>query len=208
MKYFRIKAWTIEGALPEIRKRIEKISSNFLFRELEILETDNPPVYLKNRGIIDSFGVVTNIYGLPKSNEPDPTPYLALFFALFFGLALSDAGYGILLVLFSFIGKKFLEENRRFFNLLIIGGFSTIIAGILTGTFFGTDVFSGYRLLDPINDPIGALIFMLALGAFQIFVGLLIGMIWSFKQGNIKDALGDKGGSVLFFYCCLFFFFN
>lgn len=202
-KYFRIKAWTVKGALPEIRRRIEKISSNFLITELEISEDDNPPVYLQNKGIMDSFGVVTSVYGLPKADEPDPTPFLALFFALFFGLALSDAGYGILLILFSLLGKRLLKENARFFNLLVIGGVFTVASGILAGTFFGTDLFSGYRILDPMTDPIGTLIFMLALGAFQIFIGLLIGMAWSLKQGDIKGALGDKGGSIIFFIAAL-----
>lgn len=199
--YFFLKVWAIKEAIPILEEKVGKISPYFLLEELLVLEGENPPVILKNKGLVDSFGVVTNIYGLPKPEEPDPTPYLAPFFALFFGLALSDAGYGLLLIIFPLIAKKLLKGLGvdRFLNLFIIGGIVTVLAGVFTGTFFGTELIAKYRLIDPMVDPIGTLLVILALGAFQIFVGLLIGMIWSIKKGNFKEGLGSKGGSVVFF---------
>ncbi len=199
--YYRILAWTTEKAIPKVKKIAEKISKNYVVSEMEILETDNPPVYLDNSGLMASFEVVTNVYGLPKKNEFDPTPFLALFFALFFGLALSDAGYGVLLILLSIGMKKVLREehHKRFFNLLIISGAFTIVAGILTGTFFGTELFAGYRIINPVEDPITTLIVMLAFGAIQISVGIFIGMFQNIRQGNIKNAIGENIGGLLFF---------
>ena len=38
------------------------------------------------------------MYGLPDYDEFDPTPFLSIFFLMFFGICLGDAGYGLLLV--------------------------------------------------------------------------------------------------------------
>lgn len=199
--YYRILIWTIEDAVLEIKEIVQRVSKSNLVLELEILKEDNPPVYLENKGLMGSFEVVTNVYGLPKKDEFDPTPLLALFFALFFGIALSDTGYGILLVLLSIGMKKILREKsqKRFFNLFIISGIFTIIAGILTGTFFGTEVFAGYRIINPIEDPITTLIIMLFLGSIHLFVGIIIGMFQKISQKDIKSAIGENGGSILFF---------
>ncbi len=207
-KYYRTEGWIANENISLVRKKIKEISEKSLVSELEIGEDDSPPVYLKNRGLIASFVPVTNVYGLPKKDELDPTPHLALFFALFFGLALSDAGYGIMLIIISILLKKIIREKdlHSFFNLFIISGVFTIVAGILTGTFFGTEVFAGYRILNPIESPIETLLFVMILGAVQIFVGIFIGMIQKFMQSDIKGALGEKGGSILFFLGVFLYF--
>ena len=208
MRFFRIEAFTTEDSFPLVKKKIEDSFPDSFIREMEISEEDNPPVCIKNKGLIAPFNSVTNVYGLPKRTEFDPTPHLSFFFALFFGLALSDAGYGALLILLSIVLKKILKQKEYsgFFNLFIIGGISTVIAGILTGTFFGTNVFSGYRIIDPMENPIGTLIFMLFLGAFQLFVGIIIGMFQCLKQGDINGGIGEKGGSILFFLGVFLYF--
>ncbi len=197
--YFYLKAWIKGDELENIEKRLKKITPYLTIEELELEKGEAAPVFVENEGIMKSFEVVTKVYGFPKSNEPDPTPYLAPFFAVAFGLALSDAGYGILLIAFSLLMKKRLEEATDFFNLFMISGGFTIIAGLLTGTFFGTDLFQGLRVMDAMENPIQIMILVSVLGIIQIIAGVLIGLFWNLKQGRKDIAFGPKLGSLVFF---------
>ena len=197
--YFYLKAWVVDGKKEELEEVIEDITPYYMIRELEIEEGEEPPVKMSNKGLMESFETVTGVYGVPKSDEPDPTPYLAPFFAVAFGLALSDAGYGILLMALSFVMGKKLKDSKSFFNLFIVAGIFTVLAGLFTGTFFGTDIFEGLRFVDAVDDPIEVLYLVSVFGIIQIFVGLLVGLFWHLKQGNKAIAFGQKGGSVVFF---------
>ena len=53
------------------------------------------------------FTVLTDMYGRPAYDEFDPTPFLSIFFMLFFAMCMGDAGYGVLLVLIGLaLGKQ------------------------------------------------------------------------------------------------------
>ncbi len=199
-KYFGIKAWIAQEDITKVKKLIQEITPYFFIKELPISKQDKPPVIIKNQGAVSSFGIVTGVYGLPKRNELDPTPYLAPFFIFYFALALSDSGYGILLVALSFLAKKMFKNAGvdKFFNLFIIGGILTTFAGVFAGTIFGSDVAQSLRIIDPMRDPIGTLIFVLILGFIQIIVGLIIGMVWLIKNNKTKEAVSGNGASIVF----------
>ncbi len=197
--YFYLKAWLKADQLNRLKKRLKKITPYFRIEEITPEEDENTPVFVKNKGLMKSFEVVTKIYGFPKSSEPDPTPYLAPFFAISFGLALSDAGYGLLLIALSFIAKKKLQDADDFFNLFLLSGVFTIIAGLLTGTFFGTDLFQGLRVMDPMENPINILFLVSILGIIQIIAGLLVGFFWEMSQKRKDVAFGTKLGPLFFF---------
>lgn len=78
--------------------RLERIVSQFDacgIDEIAPAEGEEPPVDIENRTSIRPFEVVTRLYGMPGPTEVDPTAFFAPFFALFFGLCLTDAGYGL-----------------------------------------------------------------------------------------------------------------
>ncbi len=197
--YFYMKSWVLEGSIKELEDSLMQITPYVIVREIDPEEGEQPPVEMDNKDIMKSFEVVTGVYGSPKPDEPDPTPFLAPFFAVAFGLALSDAGYGILLMLLSFIMRKKMKGAESFFDLFIIAGGFTVIAGILTGTFFGTDLLARFRFVDAVADPIEVLYLVSVFGLIQIFVGILVGLFWSLKQGDRSTAFGEKGGFVVFF---------
>ena len=199
--YISLTLW-VPSTLTEVMKKVvSETAPVSLIRMIELEEGEEPPVVMQNRGIAKMFELVTRIYGLPKSNEPDPTPFLAPFFAVFFALALSDTGYGILMLLLALGALRFVADKgaRFFFKLFAFCGVLTMVAGIVAGTVFGTEVASGYRLIDPMGDPTGTLIVMFALGAFHLFVGLGIGAWWKLRQGNLRQALSKEFPAMLLF---------
>ncbi len=197
-KFFRVTGWVGENDIERLQEAIKKSTDTFLLQKITPEKEENPPVLLRNSGIMRSFGVVSGVYGAPKSNEPDPAPFLAPFFALAFGVALSDIGYGLMLIGFSLLMKKLYKGVDAFFNLFIIGGVFTLFAGLIMGTFFGTDLNANFRIFDPSTNPMEVLILVSVFGALQIFCGLLIGAVWDIKQGDKKAALGEKGGFMAF----------
>ena len=100
---------------------------------------DDPPVYLENPPLLRPFEVITNIFGFPKYNEIDPTPILAPFFWIFFGICLGDAVYGIILAVgcyFFLKTQKLADGGQKLVRLLMYSGVSTILMGALMGSWF------------------------------------------------------------------------
>ena len=148
------------------------------------------------------------MYSLPDYHGFDPTSIFALFYAVFFGMMLSDAGYGILMAAGCFFAlKKFELEGMTYkmVKLFFYCGISTIIWGALFGGWFGdiVAVFSRTFLgreaalepiwFNPLDDPMKLLILSLALGVVHIFIGMGIKAYMQIKEGKWFDAVCDEG---------------
>ncbi len=158
------------------------------------------PTEMENKPLIKPFEVVARLYGRPVYFEVDPTPILASFFFIFFGLCMSDVGYGIALCMFSlFMLWRYKPSGgmRLLFKLFFICGISTMAIGFLIGGFFGASLFKPlwFNMND---DPLRFLILALALGVIHIFTGLAIRMYMNIRDGNVKNALLDQGLWLLF----------
>jgi V/A-type H+/Na+-transporting ATPase subunit I len=136
---------------------------------------------------------------MPGSQEVDPTPFFAPFFALFFGLCLTDAGYGLIMIaILAFVTVK-MRGDKKLLWLLTIGSALTVVAGALTGGWFGDGIqqflpgLSGLReavmWFDPLEDPMMFFILALALGYFQIIFGITIGFVHALRQRRYTMAV-------------------
>jgi V/A-type H+-transporting ATPase subunit I len=169
------------------------------------------PVVLENRRFIQPFEFITQIYGMPKYNELDPTPFLAPFFFLYFGFCVSDVGYGALLIVLSWLAlKKFRmgPQGKKFFKLFLFCGISTVIVGALTGSWFGNlldllgeanKIFLPLKnfkdslvLLDPLKEPTKLLGIALSLGIIQVWFGNIVAAIGNIKNKRYLDTLQDQ----------------
>lgn len=96
---------------------------------------------------------------LPGYTELDISPLFLIFFSLFFGILIGDAGYGLVYFLITFFlhcrfGAK--TQDKKIFFLMYILSFCAIAWGVLTGTFFGQAWLAagGAKALVPaLNDP-------------------------------------------------------
>ncbi len=206
-----IEGWMPKESMDTLRKDLEKTTQRFVLEETEPKEDEDAPVLLMNKGVMKPFQEVTGIYGLPLPNELDPTPYLAVFFIAFYGLALTDAVYGLLMFAIMFVVLRYLripKESQGMLKLLMYAGISTFILGTLFGGWAslapeqvpawlttvndaGETVFIGQKI-SAIKNPLNVLILSLALGFIQVLVGVYMNFIWKFKRGSKKDALIDQ----------------
>lgn len=157
---------------------------------------EEPPVVLKNPRMWKPFEVITKLYGLPQRGTMDPTIVLAPFFFIFVGLTVSEAGYGMLVVLASLLFLKFAKpkgELRQFFVLLTILGVATVLLGTLVGSWFGFPV-RKLMVLDPMNNPVTFLMLSLALGFVQVWFGTLLNMISEIRRKNYIEGICVQGG--------------
>ena len=137
---------------------------------------DDIPICLKNNRFFKLFEMFTELYMLPKYNELDLTPFLAPFYIIFFGLCLGDSGYGLFIVLASLAVKFFVKDlsqgMRAAMNLLLTLGISAFFCGLLSGAFFG---FNLYELNVPLFNKVGSVV---ALDNSQMFnLSLILGFI-------------------------------
>lgn len=202
-----IEGWVKKGTLPYIRRRLEKEGL-----AVELVKPDKdeiPPVAIENKRLIRPFEIITNLYGLPARWEFDPTPFLMPFFLLFFAICLTDAGYGLVLSITSFLLLKKLKVGvggKRLLRLLVTLGIATIIVGLLTGGIFGIDfnilsdrwgwlkdVRARIMLFDPMQDPILLLVIALGLGFIQVWFGIFLRMLENFRGGRFLDGILDQG---------------
>jgi V/A-type H+-transporting ATPase subunit I len=203
-----LEGWIKEKQFKRWRSQLEKKFTPLSIAAVDSLPGEMPPVELENKPIPGSFEMVIDLYGRPKYTELDPTPFLAPFFAIFFGLCLTDAGYGLTLFALSiFFLKRFRlgRGTRKLFQLLMWSGLATIVAGALTGGYFGIDwskldpespvvraVYS-VKLFDPIADAMTFFKLALTLGIIHIFVGLALKMYAGIKEGRPVQSVLMQG---------------
>ncbi len=103
-------------------------------------DLERVPVMLKNPEYFKPFELFTRVFPLPAYTSLDPTPFIGIFFPVFFGMILGDAGYGIFLLVLSLILKKRFSKIKLYRDaaqILFISSLYTILFGILYTEFFG-----------------------------------------------------------------------
>jgi V/A-type H+-transporting ATPase subunit I len=171
----------------------------YFFQELKIEDEDKVPIQLKNNSYVRLFEPITKMFGLPNYRELDPTPLLAPFFMLFFGLCFADAGYGLLVLLAAtFMKVKGIAANMRPILSLAqwLGGTAVVVGLLITGTFFGIELMN-VPALAPVKDYFlsqGALMQLaLALGMFHIVFGKAVAAYKMMKKKGFKYSISHWG---------------
>jgi len=132
------------------------------------VEVEAVPIQLENPKGVGDFELITEMYGLPKYDEVDPTPFLAFTFPLFFAICLSDAGYGLLLGLFMASGVWFAKAfPRSLRRMMVVGAACTVVIGALIGGWFGF----APLWINPMENPIPILKLAVFIGILHIIVG-------------------------------------
>lgn len=148
---------------------------------------------------------------LPKYNELDLTPFFAPFFMVFFGLCLGDSGYGLFLflgaTLYRLFAKNISATMRPVLSLIQVLAASTFFCGLLTGTFFGANI---YDIDLPFFQKMKETLFMdnndmfqlsLILGVVQILFGMVLKAVNQGIQFGIKYAVATIGWIILLISC-------
>jgi len=183
-----------------------------IMSDLEPNEGEEPPVDIVNNSFIQPFEVVTRLYGMPGHKDLDPTLFLAGFFFLFFGLSLTDVGYGVFLMAVAIMILtlfKVAPVVRTFAKLLLFMGLGSALVGLLFGGYLGIapealpSWLRAIQVFDPIGNPLPVFYLALGLGVFQVMVGMFLKIYSDAKNGELMNGILDQGPWLFVFFVAI-----
>ncbi len=210
------EVFTLEGWVPaentdKLTKLLDSMCCAYEFTDPA--KGEDVPTKLKNSKIVEPLNMVTEMYSLPAYGNVDPNPLIFPWFTLFFGIMYGDLGYGLTLLTLGIIGNRLIKKKgtiKYMAGLLVLCGITTSICGILFGSFFGDSIpvfcdligidrVELWSLIDPLEEPMTALIGSVAIGAVHIILGMAIKAYILIRDGKPLDALFDVGSWWLLF---------
>lgn len=196
---FFIYGWMPSKDYSKIKKEIDKVfQGKVVIEEREIREEDleRIPVILKNPPYFKAFEIFVKFLPLPKYGSYDPTPFIGIFFPLFFGMILGDAGYGLILMLISVLLSKKYKTNQNILNVskvMFVCSLYTCFFGVLYGEFFGElpQMFLGIEPLwiERRKTILPVLYFTVTVGVVHIILGMALGAISAYKRRTKKELV-------------------
>lgn len=183
--------------------------------------SEKVPVKLEHGKFISSFERMIFSYGSPLYGTIDPTPFVAFFFTLLFGIMFGDLGQGLVFVLIGVAFTKhwvpLFKSWHKFGPVFIAIGCSSSIMGLLTGEFFCNEeilepvgkfltglfvgkenAFAPILHMMPTADTIGRLfmffLFTIGVGFIINSVGLVINIVNNFILKRYGKAIFGKTG--------------
>ncbi|MCF2682077.1 V-type ATP synthase subunit I [Faecalicatena contorta] len=201
-EYYILCGWMGEDDVKKFMKEIEHDNRVFV-----VVEEDRekffgePPTKLKNPKFFKPFEMFIRMYGLPASDEMDPTMFVALTYTFIFGAMFGDVGQG--LCLFVFGGLLYLIKKINLAGIISIAGLFSTFFGFMYGSVFGFENILEARWLRPVeamtNLPfIGQLntVFVVAI-AFGMALNILVmifNVINAMKKHDLENLFFSHNG--------------
>ena len=213
-KVFLLTGWVPERKVNRVLNALND-SGAVVAYEISLPEADEePPTATDNVGLVSAFDGITNMYGAPSYRESDPNMFVAIFYFLFFGIMLGDAGYGLVLTIGCLVLMHLRKPTRKKSKMLLMltmCGISTVLWGATLGSWFAIDdagFLTKISWFNPMKEPLKMFVLSLALGAIQLSVGFLLGAITNWRNGTTTGLkLGGFCSSVAWTVIMIAFFF-
>jgi V/A-type H+/Na+-transporting ATPase subunit I len=202
---FVLGGWLPERNLGRLEQRLSQAFDGRIALERLPLgreEASSMPVLLENAPLLRPFQVLLQLQPTPRYGTIDPTPFVAIFFPLFFGLMLGDIGYGAVLLGASLwvqrrkLGPVWVQQGAR---VMTLAALMAIGFGLAFGEFFGNlgQMFGLHPLLLNRSAAIQPLLlFSLAVGLAQVGLGLVLGIINGVLERQKKEIV-SRGATLL-----------
>ncbi len=197
---FVIEGWLPQVGVPRLRAAMDTSFSGRIVVETVAREEwrgEDAPVVMSNPRLFRPFELIVNVLPLPRYGTIDPTPFVAVFFPMLFGVMLGDAGYGLVLALLAGVIHWRAPEGSRLRTVAEIAGpcaAFTIIFGLLYGEFLGSAGRAWFGLRPLLFDREEALLPFLglavAIGLVHILLGLVLSAVAA-ARNQPRHALGS-----------------
>jgi len=207
-----IEGWVVASELRVLENSLlKKYNKAIAIEVIEKSEGEVDRVVLNPSNFMAPIMEVTKMFGTPKIEEVDPTPYYAFFFVLFFGFCLTDAGYGLILFAMTTFALSlklpFDKSMTDMIRMFQYGGVSTFVMGVLFGGWFGLTVDQIPEMLTYVRESDGVRLFIgqvfnpmtdltsrimpitYILGILHLSLGLYLSGLIAWKAGNKNRML-------------------
>ena len=147
---YRVTGWVPLEESEKLVKDLDEITqSRIAIREYNPLEIpsvvsgkEQVPVKLTHGKFVKSFERMIFSYGSPMYGTIDPTPFVAVFFTILFGIMFGDLGQGLVFVLAGILmAKNIIKVGgwNKFAPIFMAIGITSSFMGLLTGEFFSNE---------------------------------------------------------------------
>jgi V/A-type H+-transporting ATPase subunit I len=209
---FALQAWAPVQRLSELQAFAA--DSGLVLEAVEPAPGEVPPTQFHNPEQIAGGEELVSFYMTPSYWLCDPSPVVFFSFALFFAMIMCDAGYGLVLCVLTLLLWKRMSGSpvaRRWRTILAWLSGTTVVYGVLAGSYFGVVPQSGFlKSLQILNtNNYGQMMLLSALiGVVHITIANLMNA-WRFGRslralapvgwaaiivGGMTLALGSKTG--------------
>ena len=211
---FIIVGWIPTANKDEISLRLKSIRSIEVdFSDAKNEMEKRPPAKLKNCFLARPFEFYTEMYGVPKYNEIDPSLFVAITYIIIFGIMFADLGQGIVLSIVGILMWKL--KKMKIGKILFPCGISSAIFGTIFGSVFGYEhlLDSVYQMAGLDEKPIEVMhrtneiiLSAIAIGVVLLIIAMMLNVYTSFRQHNYGRALFSQSGIAgIVFYSALVF---
>lgn len=190
---FKVQGWVRKDRTQRVGKVIQSVTKAYQLTFADPAEGEIPPTVLENSKLVEPYESVVELYSLPKAGSIDSDAIMAPFHFIFFGMMMSDAGYGLVLTIMLYIAlKKFKPTGfaRQLALVIFFGGISTTIWGAMFGGWFGLEWHP--LLFVPMNEPLKMLALCFGLGSIHLITGMLLKTKMLFRDGDVMGAVCDQ----------------
>lgn len=194
---FVVVGWMPRKKLSALRESLAReVGDEILLEELPLTEheREHAPVVLSNPRPAKPFEFLVRMMALPRYGTIDPTPMIAIFLPIFFGMILGDVGYGIIVLLGAwYLARR--SQSRGLKSLCIVIIYCSIWSiafGFWYGEFFGElgeKLFNMHPFFPRAQAVVSLFIFSLAFGVVQISLGFALGIYQAFKLHQRHELL-------------------
>ena len=211
------EGWVLKKNAKGLEAALEQVTAGAVMAE-EVETAAEPPSILDNPKPVKPFEFLIRFFSLPHAGEIDPTIFISITFPLFFGMILGDIAYGLLAVAIALALRKSASGFLRdIAGMMLLSGLSTTIFGIVYGEFLGIEL-ETRELLAGFLNAMGApglginaaavaellphvprmkdeglaivIAACIGLGALQLLLGFVLGVVNNFSQGHKSHAYG------------------
>ncbi|OPY01748.1 MAG: V-type ATP synthase subunit I [Syntrophorhabdus sp. PtaB.Bin047] len=196
-----ITGWVPAHEAATVGERLGKITGGRCAIEVAAPDEageEKVPTLLAHSALLRPFGMLMSSYGTPNYRELEPTIFVAVSYVLMFGIMFGDWGHGATLAALGVAAllKGKTGKARDVGVLLTACGLSSVVFGLIYGSFFGLEHFKRYAFWhDPLEgDPMGLMYGAIAVGVVMISLGLILNAINRFRRGDVIGGFLDKFG--------------
>ncbi|MDD6926806.1 MAG: V-type ATP synthase subunit I [bacterium] len=209
---FVLEAYVPKDGQKKVAETLDGCTDYVCYEFFDVDKDEMPPTLMKNNKVVKNFEFVTNMYSAPNYREQDPNPIMSIFFSIFLGFIMGDAGYGLIMAIGGFIYAARIKRDtgmKRLANVIGIGGLFAIVFGVMFGSYFGfspvpsdSNPFTIPFLPNPIMPDAqkdlsslagitvpSVLLIALGMGIVQLMASNAFKAYSEFKLGHVADGL-------------------
>jgi V/A-type H+/Na+-transporting ATPase subunit I len=204
---YLVVGWVPGSDVARVKTSLDAVSEGVVVKANDLRGEDRRrvPFRFRNPPVVRLFEQLVTIYSYPRYDELDPTPLVAITFPIIFGVMFGDFGHGLFLLLLGLLmlsrKVKALASAAKMGGIVVTCGVTSMIFGLLYGSFFGSESVLPAIWLRPLEQTQEILVVSVVFGILNLVVGMVFNMVGCARRGNWGEALfGPSGLTGFLFY--------